>query len=80
MTSSNGSRRPGGLCENAEIEYGPAPNKHFPDRREVRALIFCDNVAEFKVTGRHIKRSSYYCGACASTMTGMIVEKLEQEV
>lgn len=76
-----GSRRPDGKCENALIEYGDAPNRHFPDRREVKRLIWCENPAEYKVTGRNIKRSSYYCGACASTMNPdvMIIEKMEGE-
>lgn len=78
MTSRDRSRRPGGLCENAEIEYGDAPNKHFPNRREVKALLFCPNLAEYKVTGRNIPRSSYYCGGCADPLKStMIVEKLE---
>jgi hypothetical protein len=77
----NGSRRPGGLCENAEIEYGDAPNRHFPNRREIKRLLWCDNVAEYKVTGRNIKRSSFYCGACTEKIDPdvMLIEKIDKE-
>ena len=61
---SDGSRRDGGLCENALIEYGDAPNAHLPDRREIKALIWCKNPAEFKVSGVNIPRASFYCSPC----------------
>lgn len=75
----NGSRRTGGLCENAVIEYGEAMNKHFPDRREIKTLIWCENVAEYKVTGQNIRRVSYYCGSCVEGMDSRRVEKIEKE-
>lgn len=75
----SGSRRTGGLCENALIEYGDVVNQHFPDRREIKRLIWCENRAEYKVTGRNIPRSSYYCGACVEDMNPAVmrIEKME---
>jgi hypothetical protein len=72
------SYRAGNKCENALITYGDATNKHFPDRREIKALTWCENTAEYAVTGRNIPRTSLYCGDCASKIdrNAMIVEKL----
>ena len=74
------SRRPDGKCENAVIEYGDAVNPHFPDRRSVKTLVWCENPAEYKVTGRNIARSSYYCGGCVASLdpSAVTVEKVER--
>lgn len=72
------SYRAGGKCENASITYGDAVNQHFPDRREVKALTWCENTAEYAVTGRNIPRTSLYCADCVRGIDPnvMIVEKL----
>jgi hypothetical protein len=64
MKINGSSRRPGGKCENAEIEFDDRPNVHFPDRRAIKAIVWCETPAEYRV--RVDERSvKYLCEPCA---------------